>query len=140
MALPALEHRDVSGETIKAQLRIVDHPREGYRGYSAACPSLSLHCSRSVVDPRGIAAGQPTVEVGSVVGLDVVSARLRAKGFSRHTFLCGQSGSDHVHLAEIRGDAEADALAATYRSTNRASSSISGASTFLLNGSSSRWQ
>ena len=76
-----------------------------------------------------LADGRPTLVVGSV-GSGSTPARLNAAGFSRHTFLCGQSGSgktyatgvilerlrlgtdlpmivldpnsDHVHLGEVR--------------------------------------
>ncbi len=80
-----------------------------------------------------LAGSAPTIAVGEVAGSPAVEARLRSAGFSRHTFLCGQSGSgktyatgvllerlrlgtdlplvvfdpnsDHVHLGELRDDA-----------------------------------
>jgi uncharacterized protein len=84
----------------------------------------------------------PTIEVGTVAGTSA-PARLRAKGFARHTFMCGQSGSgktyttgvllerllagttlpivvldpnsDHVHLGSLRQPDDASAGAQRYR-------------------------
>ena len=81
------------------------------------------------------------LELGTLRGAPEVTARLEAKGFNRHTFLCGQSGSgktyslgrlleelvlrtrlpllvldpngDHVHLGRTR-DGVDPAVAATY--------------------------
>jgi uncharacterized protein len=81
-----------------------------------------------------------TLELGTLRDAPGVSARLAAKGFNRHTFLCGQSGSgktyslgrlleelvlrtqlpllvldpngDHVHLGRTRPDADPTAAAA----------------------------
>ncbi len=82
-----------------------------------------------------------TIELGTLRDAAAVEARLEAKGFNRHTFLCGQSGSgktytlgrlleelllrtrlpllvldpngDHVHLGRTR-DATDPAVAASY--------------------------
>jgi hypothetical protein len=97
----------------------------------------AVMASAAAVDIASItaaaAAGSTALAVGSLVQADV-PARLRAAGFSRHTFLCGQSGSgktysmgvlleqlllettlpmvivdpnsDHVHLGELRSTAD----------------------------------
>ena len=87
-----------------------------------------------------------TLELGTLAGAATVPARLVAKGFNRHTFLCGQSGSgktyslgrlleelvlrtrlpllvldpngDHVHLGRTR-DGVAAAAAAAYAEAAR---------------------
>jgi DNA helicase HerA-like ATPase len=84
----------------------------------------------------------PTVEVGTVAGTSA-PARLRATGFARHTFMCGQSGSgktyttgvlferllattglpivvldpnsDHVHLGSLRDPDDTSPEAQRYR-------------------------
>jgi DNA helicase HerA-like ATPase len=91
---------------------------------------------------RALSGARNTLEVGSVRGRDAVPAMLAARGFNRHTFLCGQSGSgktyslgvllerllmrttlpllvldpngDHVHLGEPAVDVPPD-TAAAYR-------------------------
>ena len=96
---------------------------------------------RLVLDHR--AGTDASLTIGEVLGSAAVPARLRAKGFSRHTFLCGQSGSgktyatgvmlerlrletslpmlvldpnsDHVHLGEVRPDASDHPDADRYR-------------------------
>ncbi|MEZ5179101.1 MAG: ATP-binding protein [Acidimicrobiales bacterium] len=90
-----------------------------------------------------LAGSAPTLAVGELVGAPAVEARVRSAGFSRHTFLCGQSGSgktyatgvllerlrlgtdlplvildpnsDHVHLGELRPDAADAPEAVGYR-------------------------
>ncbi len=90
-----------------------------------------------------LAGTDASLTIGEVLGAAAVPARLRAKGFARHTFLCGQSGSgktyatgvmlerlrletslpmlvldpnsDHVHLGQVRTDAEDHPDAARYR-------------------------
>lgn len=51
--------------------------------------------ARSVVD--ALDAGTATIEIGAIVAAEPATttapARLRTKGFARHTFMCGQSGS-----------------------------------------------
>ena len=42
----------------------------------------------------------PTIEVGTVTGTSA-PARLRAKGFARHTFMCGQSGSGKTYTTGV---------------------------------------
>jgi Helicase HerA, central domain len=44
--------------------------------------------------------GAPTVEIGTVVGT-TAPARLRSAGFSRHTFMCGQSGSGKTYTTGL---------------------------------------
>ncbi len=84
--------------------------------------------SRSVFERVG--GRGPMIEIGQVVGSAGIPAQVSARGFTRHTFLCGQSGSgktyatgvllerlrlatalpivvldpnsDHVHLGEVR--------------------------------------
>lgn len=51
-----------------------------------------------VVD--GLTAGVPTVEIGTVAGT-TAPARLRAAGFGRHTFMCGQSGSGKTYTTGV---------------------------------------
>jgi uncharacterized protein len=91
----------------------------------------------------GMAGTDTVFEVGSAIGTAGVPVELRAKGFGRHTFLCGQSGSgktyatgvllerlrlatslpvivldpnsDHVHLGEVRSDASATLPVDDYR-------------------------
>lgn len=90
-----------------------------------------------------LAGAGASLTIGEVLGAPGVPARLRAKGFARHTFLCGQSGSgktyatgvmlerlrletslpmlvldpnsDHVHLGHVRPDAHDHPDAARYR-------------------------
>ncbi len=87
-----------------------------------------------------------TLELGTLRGAPEVTARLEAKGFNRHTFLCGQSGSgktyslgrlleelvlrtrlpllvldpngDHVHLGQTRTGVD-QAVAAAYAEAAR---------------------
>jgi hypothetical protein len=97
--------------------------------------------TRLVLDHQ--AGTDASLTIGAVLGAQGVPARLRAKGFSRHTFLCGQSGSgktyatgvmlerlrletslpmlvldpnsDHVHLGQVRPDAADHPDADRYR-------------------------
>jgi uncharacterized protein len=92
---------------------------------------------------RGLTAGQSTIELGTVRQSPTVAAHLVSKGFSRHTFMCGQSGSgktyttgglferllaettlpiivldpnsDHVHLGSIRDPDDTSEAAARFR-------------------------
>lgn len=85
----------------------------------------------------------PTIEIGRLRDFPEVPARLHSKGFSRHTFMCGQSGSgktyttgvvferlligstlpvvvldpnsDHVHLDELADPADDRPEAERYR-------------------------
>jgi uncharacterized protein len=89
---------------------------------------------------EGLGRRGATLELGTLRGAPEVAARLEAKGFNRHTFLCGQSGSgktyslgrlleelvlrtrlpllvldpngDHVHLGQTRPEVDPDAAAA----------------------------
>ena len=91
----------------------------------------------------GLDGGQPTIVVGSHRQAAAVPARLRSKGFGRHTFMCGQSGSgktyttgvlferllastglplvvidpnsDHVHLGSLADPDDPSAAGAAYR-------------------------
>ncbi len=82
----------------------------------------------------GLIGVQPSLEVGVLRQAPSVSARLLSKGFARHTFMCGQSGSgktyttgglferllagttlpivvldpnsDHVHLGRLRDESD----------------------------------
>lgn len=82
----------------------------------------------------GLAGDQPSLDVGVLRQAPSVSARLLSKGFARHTFMCGQSGSgktyttgglferllvgttlpivvldpnsDHVHLGSLRDESD----------------------------------
>ncbi len=84
-----------------------------------------------------------TIEVGTLRDVPTLAARLRSKGFSRHTFMCGQSGSgktyttgvlferliagstlpmlildpnsDHVHLGTLRDPDDPSPIAQRYR-------------------------
>jgi len=42
-----------------------------------------------------------TIEVGTLRDVPTLPARLRAKGFSRHTFMCGQSGSGKTYTTGV---------------------------------------
>jgi DNA helicase HerA-like ATPase len=44
--------------------------------------------------------GVPTIEVGTMIGTRA-PARLRTKGFARHTFMCGQSGSGKTYTTGV---------------------------------------
>ena len=44
--------------------------------------------------------GVPTIEVGTMIGTRA-PARLHAKGFARHTFMCGQSGSGKTYTTGV---------------------------------------
>ena len=43
----------------------------------------------------------PTIDIGRHRGFDDLPARLRSKGFSRHTFMCGQSGSGKTYTTGV---------------------------------------
>ncbi|MGE5210423.1 MAG: ATP-binding protein, partial [Acidobacteriota bacterium] len=43
----------------------------------------------------------PTITIGSLRGSPGLPARLRSKGFSRHTFMCGQSGSGKTYTTGV---------------------------------------
>jgi DNA helicase HerA-like ATPase len=45
-------------------------------------------------------SGQPTIEIGTLVGSSA-AGMLRAKGFARHTFVCGQSGSGKTYTTGV---------------------------------------
>ena len=53
----------------------------------------------AVVD--GLDAGQSTITIGAQRQAAAVPARLRAKGFGRHTFMCGQSGSGKTYTTGV---------------------------------------
>mgnify|MGYP001814504540 FL=1 len=42
-----------------------------------------------------------TIEVGTLRDVPALPARLRSKGFSRHTFMCGQSGSGKTYTTGV---------------------------------------
>jgi len=42
-----------------------------------------------------------TIEVGTLRDVPTLPARLRSKGFSRHTFMCGQSGSGKTYTTGV---------------------------------------
>jgi uncharacterized protein len=42
-----------------------------------------------------------TIEIGAVRGFPGLPARLRSKGFARHTFMCGQSGSGKTYTTGV---------------------------------------
>ena len=42
-----------------------------------------------------------TIEIGALRGFPALPARLRSKGFSRHTFMCGQSGSGKTYTTGV---------------------------------------
>ena len=46
---------------------------------------------------RGLDGDVPTIEIGVLSQAPHVTARLRSKGFARHTFMCGQSGSGKTY-------------------------------------------
>ena len=46
-------------------------------------------------------SGVPTIEVGTLRDVPTLPARLRSKGFSRHTFMCGQSGSGKTYTTGV---------------------------------------
>ncbi len=43
----------------------------------------------------------PTIEIGHLRGFPEIPARIRSKGFSRHTFMCGQSGSGKTYTTGV---------------------------------------
>ncbi len=45
----------------------------------------------------GLDGSGPTIEIGTLSQAPHVTARLRSKGFARHTFMCGQSGSGKTY-------------------------------------------
>ncbi len=45
----------------------------------------------------GLDGDAPTIEIGTLSQAPHVAARLRSKGFARHTFMCGQSGSGKTY-------------------------------------------
>jgi DNA helicase HerA-like ATPase len=92
---------------------------------------------------EGISGGPAAFEVGTLSGAESVRVRLKAAGFSRHTFMCGQSGSgktyttgvlferllaettlplfvldpnsDHVRLGELRDESDTSQRAERYK-------------------------
>ncbi len=46
---------------------------------------------------EGLDGDVPSIEIGVLSQAPHVAARLRSKGFSRHTFMCGQSGSGKTY-------------------------------------------
>ena len=42
-----------------------------------------------------------TIEIGTLRGFSGLPARLRSKGFARHTFMCGQSGSGKTYTTGV---------------------------------------
>ncbi len=46
-------------------------------------------------------ATTPTIEIGELRDAPGVAARLQSKGFSRHTFMCGQSGSGKTYTTGV---------------------------------------
>jgi uncharacterized protein len=95
----------------------------------------------------GLDSGAASIEIGSLRQAPDVPARLVSKGFARHTFMCGQSGSgktyttgvlferllsetslpmvildpnsDHVHLGTVRDPTDESADAARFRAATR---------------------
>ncbi len=49
----------------------------------------------------GLDAGADTVEIGTWRQQPSLSARVRSKGFARHTFMCGQSGSGKTYTTGV---------------------------------------
>ncbi len=49
----------------------------------------------------GLDRGVATIAVGSYRQSEAVPARLRSKGFGRHTFMCGQSGSGKTYTTGV---------------------------------------
>jgi DNA helicase HerA-like ATPase len=153
-----LDVSDVVPDAVSANVRptfrsltgsatLVGRLDDGFRPLAATAPfgELTVRPADSsevaeVVD--GLTIGVSTVEVGTVVATDA-PARLRASGFGRHTFMCGQSGSgktyttgvlferllastglpivvldpnsDHVHLDSLRDPDDPSPLAQRYR-------------------------
>lgn len=126
---------------------LVGRLEAGFKPLAATAPfgELPVRSANStevaeVVD--GLTVGVSTVEVGTVAGT-AAPARLRASGFGRHTFMCGQSGSgktyttgvlferllagtglpivvldpnsDHVHLDSLRDPDDQSPIAQRYR-------------------------
>lgn len=96
-AEPGRERVIVSQGTLIAQ--IVDgHPQPVNRltPFDAAdvSPAEPETVSEHLVEAVGSSAG---LEIGSMRAIEGVPALLRASGFGRHTFLCGQSGSGKTY-------------------------------------------
>jgi uncharacterized protein len=118
-------------------------------GVAAGLPAfdeVALSAAPEQVVAERLAGRGATLELGTLRGAPEVAARLQAKGFNRHTFLCGQSGSgktyslgrlleelvlrtrlpllvldpngDHVHLGQTRPEVDA-AVAADYAEAAR---------------------
>jgi DNA helicase HerA-like ATPase len=119
----------------------------GYTPLTASAPFGELPFRPADTEDVGVIVDAldgdaPTIEVGRVIGTNA-PARLRAKGFARHTFMCGQSGSgktyttgvlferllagtalpilvldpnsDHVHLGSLRDPGDESPEAQRYR-------------------------
>jgi hypothetical protein len=77
------------------------------RTSAAASPPFGELPLRGVMDAEltevatGLDDGQPTIQVGSHRQADRVPASLRSKGFGRHTFMCGQSGSGKTYTTGV---------------------------------------
>ena len=77
------------------------------RTSAAASPPFGELPLRQVTDielaavATGLGGGQSTIGVGAHRQSDRVTARLRSKGFGRHTFMCGQSGSGKTYTTGV---------------------------------------
>ena len=90
---------------------VLGRVRQGQLEVQAAGPPFGERALRpatgdevqAIVD--ALDAGVPTIEVGTIATGDpavaTAPARLRAKGFSRHTFMCGQSGSGKTYTTGV---------------------------------------
>lgn len=85
-------HGDLPAELDDGRPAPIAH-REAFDGgvVTTAAPSI---VGEQISSALGSSVG---LDVGTVSGVDDVPALLRASGFGRHTFLCGQSGSGKTY-------------------------------------------
>ena len=107
--------RGVSGEAaVLGRLRRADETSAG-----GPTPNATSFVPTTAIEPFGeellrparpdevscvfdaLDASAPTIDIGRLRDFPELPARLRSKGFSRHTFMCGQSGSGKTYTTGV---------------------------------------
>jgi DNA helicase HerA-like ATPase len=76
-------------------------------GVGEACEEVFAGATMTAAEPGTVAAhlggnsGRATLPIGNLQQLSEVPVALRADGFGRHTFLCGQSGSGKTYTLGV---------------------------------------
>jgi uncharacterized protein len=85
-----------SGRRVEAGGILVD-PTEQPRPFDDAAVTIAPDVDVS----RVLSGGPRALEIGTLRGRPAVTAAVTAKGFNRHTFLCGQSGSGKTYALGV---------------------------------------